>query len=67
MNTIDNYILDLRYVFHELVNDDDVVEIDNDLPDRILDRLEFRDHFIRTLFDSLIRKYLVQPALQASE
>jgi hypothetical protein len=67
MNTIDNYILDLRYVFHELVNGDDVVEIDNDLPDRILDRLEFRDHFIRTLFDSLIRKYLVQPALQASE
>ena len=58
---------DLRFVYHELVNDEDVVEIDNDFPDKILDRLEFRDHFIRTLFDGLIRKYLVQPALQGSK
>ncbi|CAF3803794.1 unnamed protein product, partial [Adineta steineri] len=55
---------DLRYVFHEIANDEDLVEIDKDLPDKLLDRLEFRDHIIRTLFDSLLRKYLVQAAAQ---
>ncbi|CAF3156375.1 unnamed protein product [Rotaria sp. Silwood2] len=55
---------DLRYVFHELANDEDLVEINNDLPDRLLDRLEFHDHLIRTLFDGLLRKYLVQSAAQ---
>ena len=61
------FIIDLRYVFHELANDDELVEIDNDLPNKILDRLEFHDHFIQTLFDGLIRKYLVQAANQSSK
>ena len=58
---------DLRYVFHEFANEEDLVEINSDLPDKLLDRLEFRDHLIRTLFDSLLRKYLVQAAAQASK
>ncbi|CAF1217905.1 unnamed protein product [Rotaria sordida] len=57
-------IQDLRYVFHELANDEDLVEINYDLPDKLLDRLEFRDQLIRTLFDSLLRKYLLQSAAQ---
>ncbi len=65
--SINDFFLDLRHVFHEIANDEDLVEINTDLPDKILDRLEFRDHFIRTLFDSLIRKYLVQSALQGSK
>ncbi|UJR31832.1 hypothetical protein I4U23_019309 [Adineta vaga] len=71
-NRTDNYddpklaviVQELRYVFHELANNEDVVEIDNDLPDKLLDRLEFRDQLIRTLFDSLFRKYLVEASAQ---
>ena len=60
-------LVDLRYVFHEFANEDDLVEINSELPDKLLDRLEFRDHLIRTLFDSLLRKYLVQAAAQSSK
>lgn len=44
-----------------------MVEINNELPDRILDHLECRDQFIRTLFNDLIHKYLVQPAVQSGK
>lgn len=59
--------LDLRDVFNDLANADGLVEINVDLPDNLLDRLEFRDNLIRTLFDSLLRKYLVQSAAQSSK
>ncbi|CAM2724985.1 unnamed protein product [Rotaria socialis] len=57
---------DLRYVFHELANDEHLVEINNDLSAKLLDRLEFRDYFIQSLFDSIIRKYIVESAAQAN-
>lgn len=60
-------LLELRYVFHELANSADVVEIDQTLPDKLLERLEFRDQLIRTLFDTLLRKYLVQAVAQGSK
>ena len=65
MKKIHTFLLDLRFVFHDLANADGLVEINAELPDKLLDRLEFRDHLIRTLFDSLLRKYLVQSAAQS--
>ena len=56
------YSLDLRYVYRHLINNDDLVEINDDFPDNLIDRLEFRDNLIRTLFDNLVRKYIVQAA-----
>jgi len=55
------YSLDLRYVYRHLINDNDLVEINDDFPDNLIDRLEFGDNLIRTLFDNLLRKYIVQP------
>jgi hypothetical protein len=63
--TIDYFCIDLRYVFHDLANNEDLVEINNDLPNKLLDRLEFRDYLRRTLFESLVKKYLVQAAAQS--
>jgi len=60
-------IIDLRSVYLELANNEDLVEINNDLPNELLDRLEFHEHIIRTFFDSLLRKYLVQAAAQGSK
>ncbi len=60
-------IIDLRSVFLELANNEDLVEINNDLPNELLDRLEFHEHIIRTFFDSFLRKYLVQAAAQGSK
>ncbi|CAM4782059.1 unnamed protein product [Rotaria magnacalcarata] len=57
---------DLRYVFHELANDEHLVEINNDLSAKLLDRLEFRDYFIQSLFDNIIRKYIVESAVQTN-
>jgi hypothetical protein len=45
-----------------LANEEDLVDIDDDFPNNLVDRLEFGDNIIRTLFDSLLRKYIVQPA-----
>jgi hypothetical protein len=50
-----------------LTNEDDLVEINNDFPDSLIDSLEFGDNFIRTLFDGLLRKYIVQPAKAGSK
>lgn len=61
------FFIELRSVFDELANGGDLVEIDDDLPAKLLDRLEFRDYIIRTLFESLIQKYLVQSVVQASK
>jgi hypothetical protein len=55
-------LLDLRYVYHSLVNNDDLVEINDDFPDNLIDRLEFGDNLIRIFLDGFLRKYLVQPA-----
>jgi hypothetical protein len=57
-----SFLLDLRYIYRDLANTDDLVEINEDFPDNLIDRLEFGDNLIRTLFDGLIRKYIVQPA-----
>ncbi|CAF3295658.1 unnamed protein product [Rotaria sp. Silwood2] len=53
---------DLRCVYGQLSNNEDLVEINDDFPDDLIDRLEFGDTFIRTLFDGLLRKLIVQPA-----
>ncbi|CAF4325288.1 unnamed protein product, partial [Rotaria magnacalcarata] len=52
--------------FHELANDEHLVEINNDLSAKLLDRLEFRDYFIQSLFDNIIRKYIVESAVQTN-
>jgi hypothetical protein len=44
------------------VNNEEVIEINDDFPDKLTERLEFGDNLIRTLFDSLIRKYIVEAA-----
>lgn len=51
-------------MFHRLANMDEFVEINDELSDRILEHLECRDQFIQTLFNNLIDKYLLQPAIQ---
>jgi len=56
------FLLDLRYVYRDLANEEDLVDIDDDFPNNLVDRLEFGDNIIRTLFDGLLRKYIVQPA-----
>jgi hypothetical protein len=55
-------LLDLRYVYRSLINNDELVEINDDFSDNLIDRLEFGDNFIRILFDGFLRKYIIQPA-----
>ncbi|CAF3471943.1 unnamed protein product [Rotaria socialis] len=55
-------IQDLRYVYCQFANDEDLLEINDAFPEKLIDRLEFGDNLIRILFDGLLRKYLVQPA-----
>jgi hypothetical protein len=45
-----------------LANADDLVEISDEFPKKLIDRLEFGDHLIQTLFSDLLKKYIVQPA-----
>ncbi|CAF1409889.1 unnamed protein product [Adineta steineri] len=61
-SNLETVMQDLRYVYRDLANDEDLVEINTEFPDSLIDRLEFGDNFIRTLFDDFLRKYLVQPA-----
>ncbi|CAF1160013.1 unnamed protein product [Rotaria sordida] len=61
-SNLESVMQDLRCVYSELANNEDLVEIDDNFPDNLIDRLEFGDTFIRTLFDDLVRKYIVQPA-----
>ncbi|CAF4149215.1 unnamed protein product, partial [Rotaria sp. Silwood1] len=56
------FLLDLRCVYSELANSEDLVEINDDFSNNLIDRLEFGDTFIRTLFDGLLKKYIIQPA-----
>ncbi|CAF1183420.1 unnamed protein product [Adineta ricciae] len=53
---------DLRYVYRDLANEDDLVEIDDNFSEHLIDRLEFGDNIIRTLFDNFVTKYIIQPA-----
>ncbi|CAF4250151.1 unnamed protein product, partial [Rotaria magnacalcarata] len=56
------FLLDLRYIYCQFANDEDLLEINDAFPEKLIDRLEFGDNLIRILFDGLLRKYLVQPA-----
>ena len=58
---------DLRYVYRDLANDEDLIEIDDDFSENLIERLEFGDHLIRTLFDNLLRKYIIQAAKEQSK
>ncbi|CAF1959714.1 unnamed protein product [Rotaria magnacalcarata] len=55
-------VQDLRYIYCQFANDEDLLEINDAFPEKLIDRLEFGDNLIRILFDGLLRKYLVQPA-----
>ena len=59
--------LDLRYVYRDLANEDDLVEIDDNFSEHLIDRLEFGDNIIRTLFDNFVTKYIIQPAATGSK
>lgn len=54
-------------MFHTLANENELVEITDQLSDRILEHLECRDQFIQTLFNNLIHKYLVQPSVRGGK
>ncbi|UJR14875.1 hypothetical protein I4U23_001860 [Adineta vaga] len=60
--TLEVVMEDLRYVYRDLANEDDLVEINDHFPNQLTDRLEFGDNLIRILFDNFLTKYIVQPA-----
>ncbi|CAF1050170.1 unnamed protein product [Adineta ricciae] len=61
-NSLEAVMEDLRYVYRDLANEDDLVEIDDNFSEQLIDRLEFGDNIIRTLFDNFVTKYIIQPA-----
>lgn len=54
------FLLDLRYVYCSLLNSDGLIEINDDFPNHLIDRLEFDDNLIRTVFDNLLKTCFVQ-------
>lgn len=59
--------IDLRYVYQSLANEDDVIDISEDFSQNLINRLEFNDNLIKTLFDRLLQKYIIEPTKSRSK
>ena len=49
-------------MFEQLANGNELVEVNDDLPDKLRARLNLSHHVTRTLFDVILRKCLAQAA-----
>ncbi|CAF1133464.1 unnamed protein product, partial [Didymodactylos carnosus] len=52
----------IRNIFRDLTNDDNIVEINDELPKRLLSRLKMRNHLLQTLFEGVLVKYIAEAA-----
>ncbi|CAF1279237.1 unnamed protein product, partial [Didymodactylos carnosus] len=52
----------IQRMFQDLANDENVIVIDDELPEKVLSALGVKDDLLQTLFEGVFRKYIVQAA-----